>query len=295
MKIKNFFKQLDFSPRSIKDYLLILLGAFIQALSLRLFLVPANLVSGGVSGLAQLLHYSFGWSIGAVVILGNLPLFVLGWRHLGGPRFASRTMLAIVSFSIFTDSLIYLTGTDAITQDPVLNTLFGGMFLGAGLGVVYLGRGTSGGSDILGRILNRKFGMSISMAYMITDSLVVILAGFIFGWEKALYGLIMIYVSGVAADRVSEGSNIVRTAFIITKYPDEVIHEIMEELERGVTVIPATGGYSGEAKTMLYCVVTTTEVVRLKTMVHDIDPKAFMVIGQANEALGEGFKPLHEI
>ncbi|MGV8049882.1 MAG: YitT family protein [Anaerolineaceae bacterium] len=101
--------------------------------------------------------------------------------------------------------------------------------------------------------------------------------------------------AGVAADRVSEGSNIVRTAFIITKYPDEVIHEIMEELERGVTVIPATGGYSGEAKTMLYCVVTTTEVVRLKTMVHDIDPKAFMVIGQANEALGEGFKPLHEI
>lgn len=294
MHVKDFFRQLDFSPRSIQDYLLILLGSFIQALSLRLFLVPASLVSGGISGLAQLLHYTLGWSIGLVVVLGNLPLFVLGWRYLGGPRFASRTILAILSFSIFTELLLYRSGSEAITQDPVLNTLYGGILLGVGLGIVYLGRGTSGGTDILGRILNRKLGMSISMAYMVTDSLVVILAGFVFGWEKALYGLLMIYVSGVAADVTSQGSNIVKTAFIITDKKDEVIASIMEELERGVTIIPVEGGYTRKEKTMLYCVVTASEVVRLKTLVHDIDPNAFMVVGQATEALGEGFKPLHE-
>ncbi len=294
MKIKSFFQQLDFSPRSIRDYLLILIGAFVQALSLRLFLVPASLVSGGISGAAQLLHYTLAWPIGLVVVLGNIPLFLIGWRHLGGPKFASRTILAIASFAVFTDLLIYSTGDASLTLDPVLNTLFGGMLLGVGLGIVYLGRGTSGGTDILGRILNRKLGMSISMAYMITDSLVVLLAGFVFGWEKALYGLLMIYISGVAADRVSEGSNIVRTAFIITNEPKAVADEIMDQLERGVTLLPVKGAYTGVEKTMLYCVVTATEVVRLKTLVQDVDPKAFVVVGQANEALGEGFKPLQQ-
>ncbi len=109
--IKQFFQKIEFTPRALRDYLLILLGAFVQALSLRLFLVPASLVSGGISGAGQLLYYTLGWPIGLVVLLGNLPLFVLGWRYQGGPRFASRTILAILSFSLFTDLLIYLTGT----------------------------------------------------------------------------------------------------------------------------------------------------------------------------------------
>ena len=293
--IKQFFQKIEFTPRALRDYLLILLGAFVQALSLRLFLVPASLVSGGISGAGQLLYYTLGWPIGLVVLLGNLPLFVIGWRYLGGPRFASRTILAILSFSIFTDLLIYLTGTSALTDDPVLNTVFGGLLLGLGLGIVYLGRGTSGGTDILGRILNRRFGISISMAYMMTDSLVVLLAGFVFGWEKALYGLVMIYLSGVAADMASEGANITKAGFIITLKPEEVISAIHEELERGVTIIPAVGGYTRQERAMLYCVVTASEVMRLKTIVHEADADAFMVIGQVSEALGEGFKPLKEM
>ena len=229
-----------------------------------------------------------------MVLLGNLPLFVLGWRYLGGPRFASRTILAILGFSVFTDLLIYLTGNSALTDDPVLNTVFGGLLLGIGLGIVYLGRGTSGGTDILGRILNRRLGISISMAYMITDSLVVLLAGFVFGWEKALYGLMMIYLSGVAADLASEGANITKAGFIITLRPEEVIAAIHEELERGVTIIPVVGGYTRQERAMLYCVVTASEVMRLKTIVHEADPEAIMVIGQVSEALGEGFKPLKE-
>jgi len=292
--IRQYFSKLEFTPRALRDYLLILLGSLVQALSLRLFLVPASLVSGGISGAAQLLHYALGWPIGLVVLVGNLPLFVIGWRYLGGPRFASRTILAILSFSIFTDLLIYLTGNSALTEDPVLNTVFGGLLLGIGLGIVYLGRGTSGGTDILGRILNRKLGISISMAYMITDSLVVLMAGFVFGWEKALYGLLMIYLSGVAADLASEGANITKAGFIITLKPDAVINAIQDELDRGVTLIPVVGGYTRQERAMVYCVVTASEVMRLKTIVHEVDKNAFMVIGQVSEALGEGFKPLQE-
>ena len=292
--IRQFISKIEFTPRALRDYLLILLGSLVQALSLRLFLVPASLVSGGISGAAQLLHYALGWPIGLVVLAGNLPLFVIGWRYLGGPRFASRTILAILSFSIFTDLLIYLTGNSALTEDPVLNTVFGGLLLGIGLGIVYLGRGTSGGTDILGRILNRKLGISISIAYMITDSLVVLMAGFVFGWEKALYGLLMIYLSGVAADLASEGANITKAGFIITLKPDAVINAIQDELDRGVTLIPVVGGYTRQERAMVYCVVTASEVMRLKTIVHEVDKNAFMVIGQVSEALGEGFKPLQE-
>jgi len=292
--IASFFKQQDFSWRSIKDYLVIILGGFIQALGMNLFLVPANLVSGGISGAAQLLHYILNWPIGLIVVLGNLPLFIIGWRYLGGPKFALRTILAILSFSLFVDLLMYLIPGPGVTEDPVLNTLFGGILLGLGLGIVYLGRGTSGGTDILGRILNRKLGISISIAYMLTDSLVVIMAGFVFGWEKALYGLIMIYVSGVVAEVASEGTKVVRTAMIISSKGDLVAKSILEELERGVTIIPAKGAYTQEGRTLLYCAVTTSDVIRLKTIVHDVDPLAFMVIGQATEVMGEGFKPLAE-
>ena len=292
MKIKNFFKQLDFSWRSISDYLLIIAGGLVQALALRTFLIPAQLVGGGVSGVAQLLYYLWGTPVGMVTLLGNIPLFIVGWRFLGGPRFAVRTILSVVSFTIFTDILIELTGQAPITDDILLNSLYGGLVLGVGLGLVYLGRGTSGGTDILGRIMNQRLGISISLAYMITDSFAVILAGFFFGWDKSLYGLIMIYLSGVAADMVSQGTSVIREAMIITDETDKVVAAIMDELGRGATIIEAKGGYTKKDRPMVYCVVTAGEVIRLKTIVHEADPDAFMVVGHANEALGEGFKPL---
>lgn len=294
MKIKEFFGQIDFSWRSIRDYALIILGGFVQALALRTFLVPAQLVGGGISGIAQLLHYLWGWPIGVVTLLGNLPLFVLGWRYLGGPRFALRTILSVLSYTIFTDILIQFTGQAPITEDILLNTLYGGILLGVGLGLVYLGRGTSGGTDILGRILNQRLGMSISLAYMITDSFAVLLAGFFFGWEKSLYGLIMIYLSGVAADMISQGTNVIREAMIITDETEKVVLAISDALGRGTTILSGRGGYTQKDRPVIFCVVTAGEVIRLKSIVQEADPDAFMVVGQANEALGEGFKPLKE-
>lgn len=299
-QIKKFENQSSFWSRAglnpswstVKDYLLILAGALIQAFAMRLFLVPGQLVSGGISGAAQLINFYTAWPIGLMVFVGNVPLFVLGWRHLGGPKFVVRTAVAIAAFSLFTDLLGFVIPNQGMTHDLVLTTLYGGLMLGIGLGFVYRGQGTSGGSDILGRILNHRFGVSISQAYLMTDSAVVLAAGFVYGWEYALYGLVMIYVSGLAAEVVTEGTSVFRTALIVTEHSSAVAERIMSEMERGVTFLKGKGGYTGNDKDVIYCVVSRSEVSTLKSLVKETDPTAFMVIGEAHEALGEGFRAL---
>ncbi len=289
---RRHFGNLEFSWKVVEAYGLILLGSFIQAAAMRLFLIPAELVSGGISGAGQIINSYTHWPIGLMVFIGNVPLFIIGWRYLGGSRFAFRTAAAVIAFSFFTDALAFYLPPNGLTQDLLLNTIYGGILLGVGLGLVYRGQGTSGGSDILGRILNSRLGISISISYLIVDSLVVLLAGFTFGWTKALYGLMMIYVSGLAAEVSSEGSNIFRTALIVTNQAEAVSRSILDVMERGVTILPGTGAYTGASRPVLYCVVTRAEVNQLKALVREADPKAFMVIGQAHEALGEGFRPL---
>ncbi|HMN60495.1 MAG TPA: YitT family protein, partial [Anaerolinea sp.] len=243
-KFGQMLRSFDFSRASLADYAFVLAGALVQAFAMRLFLIPAQLVSGGVSGTAQLINYYTGWPIGMMVLAGNIPLFIIGWRHLGGPRFALRTALSVVAFSLFTDLLSFFLPPNGAVDDLVLNCLYGAVLLGVGLGLVYRGKGTSGGSDILGRILNEKTGISISQAYLITDSLVILASGLVFAWENALYALAVTYVSGLAAEMVLEGSDIFRTALIITCCPQEVADKIMSEMERGVTILSGTGAYT---------------------------------------------------
>ncbi len=195
-------------------------------------------------------------------------------------------------FSFLTDLLVLFVPARGVTDDLVLNSIYGGVMLGIGLGLVYRGRGTSGGSDILGRILNYRFGISISQAYLVTDTVVVLLGGVAFNWERALYGLVVIYVSGLAAEAVSEGSSVFRATMIITRRPREVADRILYDLERGVTILSGSGAYTGADRPVLYCVVTRSEVNQIKEIVRQVDPDAFMVIGQVYEALGEGFRPL---
>lgn len=277
---------------TIIDYIWLIIGSIIQAFAMRLFLVPAYLVSGGISGTAQIINHLVDIPIGMMVFIGNIPLFILGWRYLGGLKFAIRTALAIIIFSIFTDLLVFFIPPEGVTHDLVLNSIYGGLMYGIGLGLVYRGKGTSGGSDILGRILNHRMGLSISTSYLIVDSLVVLLGGLVFDWERALYGLLAIYVSGLAAEIAFEGRAIFRTAMIITSRPEEVTERIFATLERGVTFLHGKGGFTKEERCVLYSVVTQSEIPQLKEIVHDVDPQAFMVIGNAHEALGEGFRPL---
>ena len=286
------FGKPNFTWQATRDYALIFAGATLQALALRIFLVPSLLASGGVSGMAQIVNHYTHWPIGLMVLLGNLPLFMLGWRFLGGQRFAFRTIFAVLAFSGLIDLPIPFLPVQGITHDLFLNALYGGLISGIGFGLVYRGQGTSGGSDILARILHHWRGISISQSYLFTDALIIFLAGLSFSWENALYALVVLYVSGLAAEAISQGLNVARTALIVTQFPDELTAQIIATLDRGVTMLPGRGGYTQEERTILYCVVMPAEVPRLKALVHRIDEKAFMVIGHAHEALGEGFRSL---
>ena len=295
--MKKFYSQvrkIRVDKITLRDFLLILVGSTLQATALRGFLIPARLASGGVSGLSQIINNFTGWPIGIMVLLGNIPLFILGWRFLGGPRFAARTAFAVLVFSILIDLPLEFIPSNGVTGDIVLNSLYGGVISGIGFGLVYRGRGTSGGSDVLARILSSWRGIPVTQSYLITDAVIIFLAGIAFSWENALYALVMLYVSGIAAESISQGSNILRTGMIITANPDPVKEQIFKRLQRGVTIMDVRGGYSGEEKTILLCVVTRAEIPHLKALTRELDPKAFLIIGHAHEVRGEGFLPISD-
>jgi uncharacterized membrane-anchored protein YitT (DUF2179 family) len=281
----------------IRDYVLIIVAALLQAFSLRLFFVPANLASGGVSGISQLINHFTGWPIGLMILIGNIPLFALGWRFLGGHRFAMRTAVAIFTYSVSTDLLLRLplfgvngAGTALINDlqgDVFLSSLYGAIVSGVGYGLVYRARGSSGGSDILARILNHYRGIPMTQSYLMVDTAVILGAGFVFGWKEALYAMIALYVSGIVAETTLEGGGTVRTAMIVTKEAEAISNRVLEELERGVTILEGAGAYTGEARPVLYCVITRAEVATLKAIVNEVDPQAFLVIGTAHEALAK--------
>ena len=293
-EIRTYFSEnpIHMGWNTLWDYGLIIAGVLLQAIAMRLFLIPSNLVVGGIAGISQVINHYTGWPIGLMIFLGNTPLFIVGWRLLGGPRFALRTAFAVVTVSFLTDALVLVLPKNGLTTDIFLNSLYGGLVSGIGYGLVYRGKGTSGGSDILARVLNHWRGVTLTQSYLFSDSLVILLAGFVFSWTNALYAMVVLYVSGIAAEGATEGSNVLRTAMIITNNADTVTHAILHDMERGVTILSGRGGYTGQERTILYCVISRSEVAQIKSLVREADPQAFMVIGQVHEALGEGFRSL---
>ncbi|HRN66910.1 MAG TPA: YitT family protein [Promineifilum sp.] len=280
--------------RIIRDYLLIILGSVLLAISMHLFFIPHRLVAGGLSGTAQLINNFTGWPIGTVSFVLNIPLFALGWFYLGGHRFLARTVFASFAFAVILDGLQFLWPAVVITDDLTLNTLYGGVTAGVAVGLIFRARATSGGTDILARILERKFGTPLSQAYLYTDGLVVFLAGLAFGWERALYAVIALYVGGVLVEVTLNGSNVMRVATIITTEPQAVADRILADMERGVTEWNGRGMYTGTERHVLLCAVSRADTVMLKAIIHEADPHAFVIIGQAKEVYGEGFRSLKE-
>jgi len=279
----------------IRDYTLILAGVMLQALSMVLFYIPGKLAAGGVSGIAQLIGNFTGWPVGTLYIVLNVPLLALGWRYLGGRRFLTRTIFAVLGYSIMMDVLTVILPKNGLTSDSILNALYGGVIGGIGVGLVLRGQGTTGGTDILVRLLNLWRGIPYSQTYIATDVFVVFTAGLSFGWELALYAVVALYVGGLAAEFAAEGVRTTRTVLIITTNPLPVAQRVIAELQRGVTLWQGTGMYSGQERQILFCTVSRAEVNPIKAIVHEADSQAFVVIGEAYEALGEGFKPLRPL
>lgn len=292
--MKTFTSPLKFSqpPLSIAlDIGFIIAGSIIQALSVVMFLAPADLAPGGVSGLALIFNRTlpFPISIGLWIAILNVPLLGLGIRYLGGWRFLLRTIITVALYSGFT-ALLERAHIEPVTRDVLLNTLFGGIIGGIGAGLIFRAQATTGGTDILALLLVRWRSVPLSQSFLIVDVAVIALAGLAFGWEKALYAIMALYVGGVVAETISEGVHISRTATIITQQPDAVAQAVMTEMGRGVTRWAGTGGYTGSERPILFIVISRAETATLKSIVSRADPHAFVVIGQAQEVYGEGFR-----
>jgi uncharacterized membrane-anchored protein YitT (DUF2179 family) len=276
--------------RTLLDYALLTVGAALLAVNIDLFLIPNKIVSGGATGLATVLHIQFGLPTGVIVLIINIPLLVLGFRYAGGLRFAIRTAYATVLMSVLTDLFVpWLATIPPITQ-PLLFTLYGGLLDGIGMGLVFRGQGTTGGTDVVARLLNRLRGVPLGQTILVVNSAVLILAVIAFGLEPAMYALILTFVAARVVDVVQGEADYNRTAIIISAQAHAIKAAILSEMERGVTLWSGQGGYTGRDLEVVYCVVARTEISILKRLIRSIDPHAFVVIADASEVLGEGFR-----
>lgn len=279
-----------------KNLIILTVGTIIAALGYSLFQVPYNLAAGGIGGISIIINYFTGWPIGTMVLIMNIPLLILGYFYLGRWTFVFRTMLAVFIFSVATDLfLAYMPGwlpKSPLTDDVLLSAVYGGLVGGVGGGLVYRAGSTIGGTGIIGRIIQQKTGIPLSQIYLYTDGVIVLTAGAVFGWEIALYALLTLFLGGIASDYTLEGPSSVRTATIITNQGNELSQALMVGLGRGVSQWQITGSYTGQSHAMLTCTIYRPQVNDLKRIVAQVDPKAFVTIGVAHQALGSGFMPL---
>jgi uncharacterized membrane-anchored protein YitT (DUF2179 family) len=270
----------------LREFVLITAGAVLLILSVDVFLAPSHIAPGGVSGLAIILNDRWGWPIGLTMLVLNVPMLALGFRYLGRFQFLIRTAYLVLIYSLGVDALARYLPAAGISDNPLLNALYGGVVGGIGSGLVYRGGGSLAGTGILGRVVQLRTGMPISQVYLLTDGGVILLAGLAFGWEQGLFALLALFVWGLATDYLLEGPSVVRTAFIVTDHPDQVADSIMQRLGLGVTAWTAEGKYTQAEHTVLFCTVSRPDVDALRGAVTRADPEAFLVIGHGHQASG---------
>ncbi len=280
----------SFILRFIYNQFLIILGSVLAAFGYVVFQVPFQIAAGGVSGLAIIINEYTGLTVGMLYLILNIPLLVLGYYQLGGLKFLLSTINSVVVFSLASDVFVRILPiymkVYPISQDLLLNCIYAGVSVGLGAGIIYRAGGSMGGTSIPARILQKHTGFPLSQSFLYTDIIVIVLAGFVFSWEKSMLALLTLLLCGMASDFVLEGVSQVRIAWIITDNPKVMSRTLMTELQRGVSMWQMTGAYSDTERTMLYCTVRRSQVSDLKFLVSSIDPKAFLVIGTAQQAWG---------
>jgi uncharacterized membrane-anchored protein YitT (DUF2179 family) len=264
------------------------LGVVMVALGLDMFLIPNKIAAGGVSGIATILHYLVGAPVGAAILALNIPLFAMGIYRLG-LRFGFRSLYGTIILSLAVDLLA--PALPVPTNDILLASLFGGALTGLGMGLVFRYRGTTGGTDLAAAVLRTYTGVNIGQLLFLVDGAVVLAAGFAFrSAELAMYALITIFITAWLIDVVQEGISYAKAFLIISDRPDDIAEAILAGLGRGATAWPAQGVYTGARREVLLSVVDRAEVTRLKEIVHGVDPRAFVILADVHEVLGEGFK-----
>lgn len=280
--------------RQFRVILPILFGAGVYAFGLLYFIIPNKLMEGGVTGITILLNYSFGISPSLSTLIINVPLFLIGLKMLGRRKMIYTGVgIAALTFFLWLFERLIDMGWIVPFQtqhDYILAVLYAGVTLGIGLGIVFRFGGTTGGSDIIATILNRAFGWSIGQIMLVLDIIIIGGSLFFISKELVLYTLVTVFIATKIIDFIQEGAYSGKAFTIISDHAGEIAEIIMKEMDRGVTLIPAIGAYSKQAKEVAYCVVSRQEIRRVHTIVKSVDPRAFVIINEVNDVHGEGFR-----
>ncbi|MBE0663095.1 MAG: YitT family protein [Bacteroidales bacterium] len=293
-----------FSRRWLINYGLIVIGSFILAAGFVFFITPYRIVPGGVYGISIVIHFmtkgmfSFapdGFPIGLMGLILNIPLTIIGIRVLG-PKFGVKTVLGFVLTSAFMDGLTYWRGDlPLVENDALLSSIFGGVLIGFGLGLIFKSKASSGGSDIVAMIFNKYTRLPVGQLIIYVDSVIVLVGLAAFGdWKIPLYSWIVIFITGKVIDVVMQGVNYDKTLFIISDKYDAIRDKIINDLDRGGTFISGKGMFNGAEKTIIFTVVNRRELAMIEEFIHKTDPRAFLTVMDANDIIGEGFKSLDE-
>ena len=294
MKTK-IFKEINWK-KNIYEYLMILTGSFIMAVGFVIFISPFKLAPGGVYGIAITLHYFTGLlPIGIFALCLDIPLFLIGTWILG-PKFGAKTLVGIFSLSGFTTLLETLYGYEPlVTDDYFLASVFGGVLLGIGLGIIFKSHATSGGTDIVAMIINKYNKIPVGKLLIYVDTVVVFVGLIAFqDWRIPLYSWVTIFITGKIIDMIIEGVGSDKAVYIVSDHYEKIRDKIINEMNRGGTYLCGEGMYNGTEKKIIYTIVDRKELILLQRYVHEIDPKAFMTVVDSTETLGEGFRSLKE-
>lgn len=271
-------------------YLHIIVGCLIGGMAYPLFLTPCGIAPGGLTGVGIICHHLFSWPVGTVSLVLNIPLFILSYRQMG-PVFAFRSLIAMTLFSLSIDLLPFAP----MTEDPLLATLFGGILLGVGLGMIMRGGATTGGTDMMARLLHKHISfLSVGVLLFAMDFIVIVAAAVFIGANEALYAIIDIYASSKMIDAVLIGLTADKACFIISDAWEKVSERILTEMNRGATQLKARGAWSKEERPVVMSVVSRNELSTIKKIVQEEDESAFMFVTEAYEALGEGFSSFRD-
>lgn len=271
--------------KSLREFIQIIIGATMVGLGYNLFLLPSKIAAGGISGVSTVLFEMYGFSPAIVQFLINIPIFILGWFILG-KEFSGKSLLG----TFWVPFTIYLTANlPPVVTDPLLGTLYGGIILGIGLGVVYRGNGSTGGTAALAQVLKKLTGLSSGYSQFIVDGFVVISSLFVFNVELTLYALLCIFITSKTIDYVQLRTSSSKLILIITEEEEHIQSIIKNKLDRGLTKMDVVGGYAEDEKTMILCVAEQSEAVQLKTILETEEPSTFVVFVNASDIMGRGF------
>jgi uncharacterized membrane-anchored protein YitT (DUF2179 family) len=271
-------------------YFFIFLGCIICALSYAIFLIPHQIVPGGVTGIAMILHFLFSTPVGIITIVLNIPLFLWGMKIMGY-KYGIQSVIAIACSNFLIDFFVYTVNIPTPTSNIILGALYGGILLGLGLGLVFRGGASTGGTDIIGQVLSKRTSLSVGMWIMITDFVVITMAGLTtLSVEKALLGYLALFLSSKVIDLVLEGMDYARAVFIISDKHDAIVDKIYKQTRRGVTILDGFSPYTKENRPVIMCVITKKQTALFKALVQGVDSKAFVIVTDVFEVLGEGFR-----